>query len=140
MQNVVRELRTEEGLSQGELAAEVDVSRQVLVLSKDGVIVRIADVSTGGEYSYSYKGVSSVAHTPRGQYRVMSKIDGIRISNLGYLYRPSYFASGGFAVHGEGFDVPSHPASHGCVRVTNLNADYLFPRLAKGTPVTVFDE
>jgi N-acetylmuramoyl-L-alanine amidase len=121
-------------------AAEVDVTRQVLVLSKDGVIVRIADVSTGGEYTYSYKGVSSVAHTPRGQYRVISKIDGIRISNLGYLYRPSYFASGGFAVHGEGYDVPSRPASHGCVRVTNLNADFLFPLLAKGTPVTVFDE
>ncbi len=30
MQNVVRELRTEEGLSQGELAAEVDVSRQTI--------------------------------------------------------------------------------------------------------------
>jgi putative transcriptional regulator len=30
VQNVVRELRTEEGLSQGELAAEVDVSRQTI--------------------------------------------------------------------------------------------------------------
>ena len=30
MQNVVRELRTEAGLSQGELAAEVDVSRQTI--------------------------------------------------------------------------------------------------------------
>ncbi len=30
MQNVVRELRTEVGLSQGELAAEVDVSRQTI--------------------------------------------------------------------------------------------------------------
>jgi putative transcriptional regulator len=30
MKNVVRELRTERGLSQGELAAEVDVSRQTI--------------------------------------------------------------------------------------------------------------
>lgn len=121
------------------LAVDVDITRQVLVLSRNGAVLRIADLSSGGEYHYSYKGVSYVAHTPRGRFRVERKIDGVRISNLGYLYRPSYF-TGGYAVHGEGYDVPATPASHGCVRVTNLNADYLFPLLVKGTPVNVFDE
>ena len=121
------------------LAVEVDVTRQVLVLSRGGAVLRIADVSTGGEYHYTYKGVTYLAHTPRGRFSVQRKIDGVRISNLGYLYRPSYF-TGGYAVHGEDYDVPATPASHGCVRVTNYNQNYLFTLMPTGTPVTVFDE
>ena len=120
-------------------AVEVDVTRQVLVLSRGGTVVRIVDVSTGGGYHYTSGGVSYLAKTPRGHFRVQRKIDGVRTSKLGYLYRPAYF-SGGYAVHGEGYDVPATPASHGCVRVTNDNQDYLFPRMATGTPVTIFDE
>ncbi len=120
-------------------AVEVDVTRQVLVLSRGGVVQRIMDVSTGGEYRYTDQGVSYVAHTPRGAFTIQHKIDGVRTSRLGYLYRPSYFFQG-YAIHGESYDVPTHPASHGCVRVTNYNADILFPILVVGTPVHVFDE
>jgi lipoprotein-anchoring transpeptidase ErfK/SrfK len=63
----------------------------------------------------------------------------VQISKLGYLYRPSYF-TGGFALHGEGYDVPTHPASHGCVRMTDANTDLLYSKLTVGTPVHVFDE
>lgn len=121
------------------LAVDVDITRQVLVLSRGGVVQMIADISSGGEYRYTYQGVTSVAHTPRGNFTIQHKINGVRISNLGYLYRPSYF-SGGYAVHGEAYDVPVHPASHGCVRVTNYVADILYPLLVIGTPVHVFDE
>lgn len=120
-------------------AVEVDVTRQVLVASKNGIVVKIVDVSTGGGYRYTSEGVTSVAATPRGQYRVQRKINGVHFSPLGYLYRPSFF-TGGYAIHGEGYDVPSTPVSHGCVRVTNSNADYLFPLLSLGTPVVVYDE
>ena len=70
--------------------------------------------------------------------RIQRKIDGVRTSKLGYLYRPSYF-TGGFALHGEAYDVPVYPASHGCVRMTNYNTDLLYKQLAVGTPVHVFD-
>ena len=120
-------------------AVEIDITRQVLVYSVNHVVTLIADLSSGGEYHYTYQGVTYLAHTPRGRFSIQHKIDGIRISHLGYLYRPSYF-QGGNAIHGEGFDVPSRPASHGCVRVTNTNADLLFPLLTRGVPVDVYDE
>ncbi|MCW2707806.1 MAG: hypothetical protein JWM22_1648 [Frankiales bacterium] len=120
-------------------AVEVDITRQVVVYSEAGVIKMIVDTSTGGEYRYYYEGGSDIAHTPRGSFQVQRKIDGVRTSKLGYLYRPSYFI-GGFALHGEGYDVPTHPASHGCVRMTDYNTDLLYSKLTVGTPVHVFDE
>lgn len=118
---------------------EVDVTRQVIVYSVNHVVTLIADVSTGGEYLYTSKGVTSVAHTPRGHFRIQRKVDGVQISDLGYLYRPSYFYRG-YAVHGEGYDVPPRPVSHGCVRVTNHNADIFYPLLTTGIAITIFDE
>ena len=120
-------------------AVEVDITRQVLVYSEGGAIKMIVDTSTGGEYRYYYEGGSDIAHTPRGSFAIQRKIDGVRTSKLGYLYRPSYFV-GGFALHGEGYDVPTYPASHGCVRMTNYNTDLLYAKLTVGTPVTIFDE
>jgi lipoprotein-anchoring transpeptidase ErfK/SrfK len=120
-------------------AVEADITRQVVVYSEAGVIKLIVDTSTGGEYRYYYEGGSDIAHTPRGSFQVQRKIDGVRTSKLGYLYRPSYFI-GGFALHGEGYDVPAHPVSHGCVRMTDYNTDLLYAKLTVGTPVHVFDE
>ncbi|MGB8650802.1 MAG: L,D-transpeptidase family protein [Mycobacteriales bacterium] len=120
------------------LAAEVDVTRQVLVLSRGGVLLRVVDVSTGSEKVYYQDGVRNVAHTPRGRFRVYRKIDGIHMSPLGELYRPAYWFQG-YAVHGSA-SVPAYAASHGCVRVTDPVMDRLFPILAMGTPVTVYDE
>jgi hypothetical protein len=122
----------------GRLTAEVDITRQVLVLGRYGVILKIVDVSTGSEQVYYQDGVRNIAHTPRGVFRIYHKIDGIRISKLGELYRPSYFYQG-WAIHGSG-SVPTYPASHGCVRITNPMADRLFRTLAIGTRVAVYDE
>ena len=119
-------------------AVEIDITRQILVLSEKGIVKTIVDVSTGTEKPYTYMGESDVAHTPRGRYSIFYKIDGIRVSKLGELYRPSYFYRG-WAIHGSA-SVPNYPASHGCVRITNPNADRLFPVLVKGTPVTLYDE
>jgi N-acetylmuramoyl-L-alanine amidase len=119
-------------------AVEIDITRQILVLSEKGVVTLVVDVSTGTEQPYTYKGVSDIAHTPRGRYSIYYKIDGIRVSKLGELYRPNYFYKG-WAIHGSA-SVPNYPASHGCVRITNPNADRLFPLLVKGTTVTLYDE
>jgi lipoprotein-anchoring transpeptidase ErfK/SrfK len=51
------------------------------------------------------------------------------------MYNTLYF-SGSIAIHGSK-QVPTYPASHGCVRVTTKGADYLFARLRVGDPVRV---
>jgi peptidoglycan hydrolase-like protein with peptidoglycan-binding domain len=119
------------------LVVEVDLTRQVMVLHRQGVIQRIVDVSTGNDDYYYVDGVRYKAYTPRGTFSIYRKIDGVRVSRLGELYRPSYFHQG-WAIHGSG-SVPTYPASHGCVRITNHVADLLFSTLEIGSRVAVYD-
>lgn len=117
-------------------AVEVDLTTQVLYLSQGGVLQRIVDVSTGNDRPYTSDGVTYRAFTPTGRFSITRKIDGIRVSRLGELYRPAYFVQG-WAIHGSP-SVPTYPASHGCVRITNSSMDRLFSLLTIGTPVSVF--
>ena len=62
---------------------------------------------------------------------------GWREGELGRMWNPVYF-NYGIAVHGAG-NVPSYPASHGCVRIPMHIGNY-FPSLVKyGDQVFVFD-
>jgi hypothetical protein len=118
-------------------AVEIDLRKQVLYLSEAGVLRRILDVSTGSGQLYESDGVTHRAVTPRGSFAITRKInDPHHESPLGVLYRPAYFY-GGFAVHGSA-SVPTYPASHGCVRITNPAMDRLYDLLTIGTPVTVY--
>src|SRR5438105_1225677 len=95
---------------------EVDLDRQVLLLTDDeGSVKRILPVSTGSNKHYSEKGMSGLAYTPRGRFRIYAKIAGWRKSPLGLLYYPNYF-SDGLAIHGNPA-VPHSPESHGCIRI-----------------------
>jgi lipoprotein-anchoring transpeptidase ErfK/SrfK len=69
---------------------------------------------------------------------VEREIDGLRRSRLGLLYRPKYFYKG-VAMHGY-TSVPSHPASHGCVRLTYPAMDLVWAETLApiGTPVLVY--
>lgn len=116
---------------------EADLTRQVLYFMRDGKLYRILDISSGsGEY-YTVEGETHRAVTPTGSFRIFHKIDGMRVSRLGELWKPAYFASGGYAIHGSGF-VPSWPDSHGCIRITNPAMNRLFPMLPIGLPVFVY--
>jgi peptidoglycan hydrolase-like protein with peptidoglycan-binding domain len=117
-------------------AVEIDLRKQVLYLSQGGVLQRIVDISSGSNQLYESEGVTYRATTPLGRFRVTRKIDGVRVSRLGELYRPAYFYQG-WAIHGSN-SVPAYPASHGCIRVTNPAQDRLFALLTVGTPVTVY--
>jgi lipoprotein-anchoring transpeptidase ErfK/SrfK len=118
-------------------AIEIDLRKQVLYLSEGGVLRRILDVSTGSGQLYESEGVTHRAVTPRGSFAITRKInDPHHESPLGILYRPAYFY-GGFAIHGSS-SVPTYPASHGCVRITNPAMDRLYDLLVVGTPVTVY--
>ncbi|MDX6206574.1 MAG: hypothetical protein QOF39_2631 [Frankiales bacterium] len=115
---------------------EVDKTHQVVIMGLDGQVVRIIDSSTGFGGNYVYAGVTYQALTPEGAFTIERKIDGLRISHLGALWRPAYFFQG-WAIHGNG-SVPNHPASHGCVRITNSAMDRLFDLLTVGSPVHVY--
>jgi len=68
---------------------EVDLDRQVLLLTDDeGTVKKILPVSTGSEKHYSEKGMSGLAYTPRGRFRIYAKLSGWRKSPLGSSLGP----------------------------------------------------
>lgn len=130
----------------GTYEVEVDIGKEVLLLGKNGHVTHILDTSTGGGYLYTNsEGGTSRAITPTGHFSIQSKLTGWHKSKLGELYYPSYFTNSGYAIHGEGNgndggEVPSYPASHGCVRITNDAVLRYFstPWLAIGSSVWVY--
>ncbi len=102
---------------------EVDQSRQVLYTVQDGSVTNILHVSTG----------KASTPTRDGSFSVTSKLAGYS-DHL--LYYPSFF-DGSRAIHGWP-DVPTYPASHGCVRVPYWNAKWIYGLAAIGTRVIVY--
>lgn len=117
---------------------EVDIERQIVLVVLGPADVRTLNTSTGGGYTYrnEYGGLE-VAETPIGDYRVYSVYDGWVKAPLGTLYRPLYF-EGGYAIHGSPY-VPSFPDSHGCVRLSNSDMDWLFDLAPRDMPVGVYE-
>jgi hypothetical protein len=118
---------------------EVDLDRQVLLLTDEaGAVKKVLPVSTGSDKQYNVKGMSGLAYTPRGRFRIYAKISGWRKSPLGMLYYPNYF-SDGLAIHGNS-SVPDSPQSHGCIRVPNSAAIDLYKQMPVGTIVLIYDK
>jgi lipoprotein-anchoring transpeptidase ErfK/SrfK len=118
---------------------EVDLDRQVLLLIDDnGEVEKILPVSTGSEQRYNVKGMSGLAYTPRGRFRIYSKLSGWKRSPLGLLYYPNYF-SDGLAIHGNP-SVPDNPQSHGCIRIPMSSAAEMSDLLPVGTIVLIYDQ
>ncbi|MGD0166975.1 MAG: L,D-transpeptidase family protein [Gaiellaceae bacterium] len=78
---------------------EVDKTKQVLYIVRNGKVALIVPVSTG-----------ATGNTPIGLFHVYSKVPGGAV-----MYYSNFFI-GAFAIHGY-VDVPPYPASHGCVRI-----------------------
>jgi hypothetical protein len=119
---------------------EVDETRQIMARVVNGEVQEIFNTSTGTEEPYYYNGQRYIGDTPNGTHEIFRQIDGWRTSNLGRLYRPKYFTTGGHAIHGY-TSVPPYPASHGCVRVSIPAMDYLWAgnRLPIGAGVWVYN-
>ena len=100
---------------------EVDKTRNVLYEILDGEVRHILHVSTG-----------RTGNTPVGSYRVYRKVPGWDW----VLWYPLYFLRG-FAIHGA-VDVPTVPASAGCVRTPLWFAPGLYARHGHGTRIVVF--
>ena len=118
--------------------AEVDKSKQILMLVSNGRIVKVINVSTGNGARYRSGNGYATAVTPEGNFTIQRQINGMRVSELGELFRPKYF-TGGYAVHGSP-SIPPYPASHGCVRVSNGAINFLWDSgsLPLGTPFHVY--
>jgi hypothetical protein len=118
---------------------EVDLDRQVLlVIDDDGTVKRVLPVSTGSNRHYNENGMSGLAYTPRGRFRVYAKMSGWRKSPLGLLYYPNYF-SDGLAIHGNP-SVPNQPESHGCIRIPMSAAVEISRLLPVGMIVLIYDK
>jgi hypothetical protein len=107
-------------------ALEVSLSRQLVYLVRNGRVEQAIAVSSGAN-----------GRTPVGSYRIYRK-ERMSWSVPFSVWMPwaSYFV-GGIAFHSYR-DVPSYPASHGCVRVAPPFAKRLYFFAPIGTPVTVY--
>ena len=102
---------------------EADLSRQVLVLARNGKPERIYHTSSG----------KASTPTVLGSFRFYSKDAGT--NGVGMVHS-SYFI-GGYAIHGY-HSVPTYPASHGCLRVPIPSAWNIFTWVDLGDRIFVY--
>ena len=102
---------------------EVDQTRQVLFMVKDGKVTGTLHVSTGAPSTPTYDGTFHV-------YRKLAGTSG------GGLYYPSYF-DGLRALHGWP-EVPTYNASHGCTRLPMWSAKWVFNKADIGTRINIY--
>jgi hypothetical protein len=117
---------------------EIDKTRQLILVVRDGRPIWTFHTSTGNNRPYTTGGRRAVAVTPEGQFRIHGAINGLRVSDLGELWRPRYF-TGGYAIHGSP-SIPPFPASHGCARLANAAIDFVWAQnlMPIGIPVLVY--
>ena len=136
--NAIRDAEAPKPKDSGYKHVEVDLDRQVMLMTDDdGAVTKILPVSTGSGKHYKEKRMSGLAYTPRGRFRIYGKMEGWRKSPLGLLYYPNYF-SDGLAIHGNP-SVPHTPKSHGCVRIPMSEAKDVSAQLPVGTIVLIYD-
>lgn len=120
----------------GTARVDVDLDRQVMYFhDADGQVGVIPVSSANGERYAGRGGRMTTARTPVGEFRFQRHIPALRVSYLGGLWKPWYFY-GGYAIHGSS-SVPAYPASHGCIRVPNWEANWLSTELTVGMPLSV---
>jgi hypothetical protein len=103
---------------------EANLSRQVLALiNPGGNVYRIIMTSSG----------KPSTPTVLGSFHVYSQTPG---RNSHGMLHSNYFI-GGYAIHGYP-DVPTYPASHGCLRIPNANARFVMNWLNIGDRVDVY--
>jgi hypothetical protein len=108
---------------------EVNKARQVLLYIEDGVVQKTLHVSTGS--------ASVGAITPSGDFTIYKRYTGW----IWHVYYPRFFTSapgaGECAVHGYN-NVPTFPASHGCVRVCVWEEPELYNQMPLGSRIVVY--
>lgn len=112
-------------------ALTIELGRQMFIYKEAGRVVRTGPISSGRE-GYA---------TPRGRFAVLSKqedkVSSRYTNELGMQAWMPYSIQfhGHYFLH-EGW-LPGYPDSHGCVRVGEKDARFLFEQLRVGDPVVV---
>jgi hypothetical protein len=121
----------------GSLRVEIDLSLQVLILYRFGRVALISHISSGGGYYYCSPSGCGRAITPTGDFSTTVFMPGWVTVPLGQMYDPVFFIGTSYAIHGSG-SVPLQPASHGCVRIPMVIAEFFHNLVpVPGTPVYV---
>jgi hypothetical protein len=102
---------------------EADISHQVLALIDGDTVERLYPMSSG----------KPSTPTVLGNYKVYGKVPG---TNSHGMVHSSFFI-GGYAIHGYA-DVPTYPASHGCLRVPIPDAWSIFSWVKTGDRVDTY--
>lgn len=102
---------------------EVNIGEQLVLVVRDGEVVRQFHTSTG----------KPSTPTVRGVWRVYEKRN-YRQAN--HMYRPVFFYRG-YAFHGYP-SVPLYPASHGCARMYDHDMDVLWDYLYMGEQIVTY--
>ena len=102
---------------------EADLSKQVMVLAKHGEVDEIYTISSG----------APATPTIQGKFRFYRKDAGY--NSLG-MYYSVYFIRG-YATHGY-HDVPTYPASHGCLRNPIPDSVHIYNWIDLGDPIYVY--
>jgi lipoprotein-anchoring transpeptidase ErfK/SrfK len=131
---------------------EVDKQRQtVKVFDRSGNLVAFYPATVGSEEKPSPSGrlkATSIDHNPTYRYNPEYRFKGVR-SRTAFTIKPGpnnpvgtvwiSLSAEGYGLHGTANpDKVSKAQSHGCVRLTNWDAERLAKQVKKGTPV-VFD-
>jgi lipoprotein-anchoring transpeptidase ErfK/SrfK len=103
---------------------EAELSKQLLAeIEADGRVYNIYPASSG----------KPATPTVTGHFGVYLKTPGLNSEDM---LDANYFISG-YAIHGYP-EVPNYAASHGCLRVPNLDAPSIYGWVRIGTPVDVY--
>lgn len=102
---------------------EIDLARQLVLLVRDGHVRHALHTSSG----------KPSTPTVRGTFAVYEKRNSRQANNM---YRSIFFYRG-YAIHGYP-SIPLQPASNGCLRLYDGDADFAFPQIQMGEPVTVY--
>ncbi len=109
------------------LHIEIDKTRQILLVVRNGRVLHILPTSTG-----------ATGNTPEGKWKIRWKAPSTTTwLGSAILYRTMTFKGNEFAIHGFA-PVPAYAASHGCARIPMWAADWLYRQSPVGETVYVY--
>ena len=114
----------------GPLLLTIDLTRQRVMVYRDGALIAASSISTG----------SAGRETPTGVFTILEKKEMHRSSTYDDAPMPfmQRLTTKGIAIHAG--DLPGYPASHGCIRLPNEFAKKLYSVTEVGTPVMITDD
>lgn len=107
----------------------IDIAGQRAYVFIDNLLAFETPISTASKGRY----------TPRGTFKITEKIRSGKRSTLYKSLMPYWMRLGQSAIGMHTGQLPGYPASHGCVRMPDESAKFIFELLPRGTVVQIVD-